>query len=59
MRIVEYFNFIRGKTEKCEFDIIFGQLEAIEADLKILLEDFIWTNFGMYSVPRLFVVRLL
>lgn len=45
-RIVEYYNFVREKTEKCEFDIISGQIEMIEADLKILLENFTWIKFG-------------
>lgn len=52
LRIVEYYNFVREKTEKCEFDIISGQVEVIAADLTILLENFTWINFGKctYSI---------
>lgn len=50
LRTAEYYNFVREKTEKCEFDIIFGQIEVIEADLKILLENFTWINFGTLYV---------
>lgn len=48
LRIVEYYNFVREKTEKCEFDIIAGQVKMIEADLTVLLENFTWINFGMW-----------
>lgn len=47
LRIVEYYNFVREKTEKCEFDIISGQVDVIEADLTVLLAKFTWNNFGM------------
>lgn len=50
LRIVEYYNFVREKTEKCEFDIIFGQVKLIEADLTVLLEKFTWINFGMCTL---------
>lgn len=48
LRIVEYYNFVREQTEKCEFDIIYGEIEVIEAELTALLENFTWINFGTY-----------
>lgn len=53
--IVENYNFIRQKTEKCELDIIFGQVNEIDVDLTILLEKFTWINFGMNFCIRSFV----
>lgn len=46
LRIVQYYNFIHAKAEKCEFDIIYGQFEVIEAEMTVLLGKFTWINFG-------------
>lgn len=59
MRCVEYYNFVREKTEKCEFDMICGQVEEIDVDLRVSLEKFTWINFGMYSNVRSFVGRII
>lgn len=45
-RIVEQYNFIHAKTEKCEFDIVFDQVEMIDAEAAILVDEFTWQNFG-------------
>lgn len=54
-RIVEYYNFVHGNIEKCILDIISGQLESIDADLKNLLENFSWLNFGMVILYMYYV----
>lgn len=51
-RIVEQYNFIHGKTEKCEFDIVFDQVRAIDADAAILVDEFTWQNFGNWNGTR-------
>lgn len=45
-RIVEQYNFIHGKTEKCEFDIVFDQVKVIDAEGATLVDEFTWQNFG-------------
>lgn len=56
LRIVEYYNFVREKTEKCEFDIIAGHVEVIAADLAVLMENFTWINFGMWTFVHSFLI---
>lgn len=45
-RIVERYNFIQNKTEKCEFDIIAQQMDDIDLDLKLLTDEYTWIDYG-------------
>lgn len=47
-RIVEQYNFIHDKTEKSEFDIVFDQVEMIDAKAAVLVDTFTWQHFGKY-----------
>lgn len=45
-RIVEQYNFIHGKTEKFEFDIVVDQIGVIDAEAAPLVDEYTWQHFG-------------
>lgn len=47
-RIVEWYNFLRMETEKCEFDIIANQMIKIDADLDDAIQISTWLNYSKY-----------
>lgn len=48
-RVVEWYNFLRQRSEPCEFQIIESQVNRIDLDLIEALEQSTWLNFRKHS----------